>query len=89
MGATARWSVEFTTRARKDFRQLDRQTRSRVLDAMKLLSDDPRTASGVKRLQGREGYRLRVGDIRVIYEIVGDRFVVLVLRVAHRRDVYR
>ncbi len=42
-----------------------------------------------KKLQGREGYRLRVGDWRVIYEIQNDQLVILVLKVAPRGEVYR
>lgn len=42
-----------------------------------------------KKLQGREGYRLRVGDWRVIYEIQNDQLVILVLRIAQRAEVYR
>lgn len=42
-----------------------------------------------KKLQGREGYRLRVGDWRVIYEIQNDVLVILVLKVAPRGEVYR
>ncbi|MEO7838661.1 MAG: type II toxin-antitoxin system RelE/ParE family toxin [Anaerolineales bacterium] len=42
-----------------------------------------------KKLQGRDGYRLRVGDWQVIYEIQNDQLVILVLRVAPRGEVYR
>ena len=42
-----------------------------------------------KKLQGRDGYRLRVGDWRVIYEIQNDELVILVLKVAPRGEVYR
>ncbi len=42
-----------------------------------------------KKLQGREGYRLRIGDWRVIYEIQNDRLVILVLKIAPRGEVYR
>jgi mRNA interferase RelE/StbE len=45
---------------------------------------------GVKRLVGRPNdHRLRVGDHRVVYEIQDDRLVVLVVAVAHRREVYQ
>ena len=45
--------------------------------------------ANAKKLQGRDGYRLRVGDWRVIYEIQNDELVILVLRVAPRGEVYR
>ena len=84
-----KWTVQIEGKARKEFRRLDAQTRARILDALDTLSLDPMNAAGVKRLQGREGYRLRVGDYRVIYELDGGALVVLVLRVAHRREAYR
>ncbi len=45
--------------------------------------------TNAKKLQGRDGYRLRVGDWRVIYEIQNDQLVILVLKVASRGEVYR
>ncbi|PKO41995.1 MAG: addiction module toxin RelE [Betaproteobacteria bacterium HGW-Betaproteobacteria-3] len=53
------------------------------------LASDPFGASNVKKLTGREGYRLRVGDWRVIYEVHGDRLVILVLAVAPRGGAYK
>ena len=52
------------------------------------LGEDPRPPQAVK-LTGQNAYRIRVGDIRVIYEIHDRVLLVVVLRVAHRRDVYR
>jgi len=52
------------------------------------LRDNPRPG-GCKKLQGRDGWRIRVGDYRVIYHVQDDALVVLVLTVGHRRDVYR
>ena len=59
-----------------------------VKGAMKALGETPRP-SGCKKLTGREGWRIRVGDYRVVYEIDDDRKVVTVLHAGHRRDVYR
>jgi len=83
------WAIQIEGKARKEFRRLDAQMRARILDALDALASDPVSAPGVKALKGRDAYRLRVGDYRVIYEIDGDELVVLVLRVAHRREVYR
>jgi len=63
--------------------------RRRVLDAMKELRSNPRPA-GVVKLAGDDNlWRIRVGNYRVVYEVHDDRLIVLVLRVAHRKDVYR
>lgn len=48
---------------------------------------DPRS-HGYLKLKGRGGYRVRVGDYRIIYEIKDDQLIVLVITIAHRKDVY-
>ena len=60
----------------------------RVRDAILELSENPRPV-GCLKLKGREGWRLRVGDYRVIYEIDDETGTVTVLHIGHRRDVYR
>ncbi len=52
------------------------------------LADNPRP-SGCKKLQGRNGYRIRVGDFRIIYEIFDEVLVVEVIHFGHRKDVYQ
>ncbi|MGA2401072.1 MAG: type II toxin-antitoxin system RelE/ParE family toxin [Syntrophobacteraceae bacterium] len=56
--------------------------------AVRSLADDPRPA-GVRKLTGREAWRIRVGDYRIVYEIHDDALVLLVVAIGHRRDVYR
>ena len=75
--------------AEKSLDKLPRPTRRRIVDAMKELRNNPRPA-GVVKLAGDENlWRIRIGDYRVVYEIHDDRLIVLVLRMAHRKDVYR
>ncbi|MGC4933038.1 type II toxin-antitoxin system RelE family toxin [Gordonia sp. DT30] len=60
-----------------------------MLDAIDSLASDPRP-SGCIQLKGGGGeFRIRVGDYRIIYDIQDDELVVLVLRLGHRREVYR
>jgi mRNA interferase RelE/StbE len=54
---------------------------------MEALSDDPRP-SGCKKLKGRNAYRVRKGDYRIIYEILDSVLVIDVIAVGHRRDIY-
>ncbi|MEW5948302.1 MAG: type II toxin-antitoxin system RelE/ParE family toxin [Thermodesulfobacteriota bacterium] len=56
--------------------------------AIQGLSEDPRP-SGVKKLTGRNAWRIRVGNYRVIYEIQDNSLVVLVVSVGHRKEIYR
>jgi mRNA interferase RelE/StbE len=87
------WSVKIGPVAEKQIGKLDRADQERIVDYLydrlaKL--DDPRAMG--KALHGPrfgEYWRYRVGDFRVICRIEDDRMVVLVLRVGHRRDVYR
>lgn len=54
-----------------------------------MLADDPRP-TGVVKLAGDDNlWRIRIGNYRVVYEIYDDQLIVLVLRVAHRKDIYR
>ena len=60
------YAVRLSPRAEKNIRKLDAKARVRVLDALSDLASDPMNAAGVKALQGRDGYRLRAGDYRII-----------------------
>lgn len=60
----------------------------RILAKIGSLADDPRPADREK-LSGRERYRVRQGHYRIVYEIVDTRLIVTVVRIVHRRDVYR
>ncbi len=75
--------------ALKQLKALPKRDRQRIRDRINGLAENPRPPQ-VKVLKGREGYlRLRVGDYRVIYEVRDDQLLVLVVRVAHRREAYR
>jgi mRNA interferase RelE/StbE len=83
------YSITFRRSAEKSLAKLDGRSRARILRAVIALADDPRP-SGVKALTGEDDlWRIRVGDHRVVYEINDTELLVLVLRVAHRSDVYR
>ena len=86
---TARYVVQFTRAADKQLAKLDRQAQQRIVDAIDDLAGDPQNAVSVKAMKGRDGLRLRVGSYRIIYEINDGDLIVLVLRVGHRREVYR
>jgi mRNA interferase RelE/StbE len=68
---------------------LDRPVQARILRSLHRLAAAPRSAANIKALKGNARYRLRVGDWRVIYTLLDDVLVVLVVRIAHRREAYR
>ncbi len=83
------FAVEFLPSAVRQIESLPRSARRLVVEAIEALAGDPRPRQA-KRLSGiPEGvYRLRVGDYRVLYQVRDDRLVVLVVRVADRREAY-
>jgi mRNA interferase RelE/StbE len=85
---TAGWRVEITPPARRDLRRVDPPVRRRVLAALDHLVADPPTGDVIK-LQGREEWRLRVGDWRVLVRLDRDQFAIFVLRVLPRGRAYR
>lgn len=82
----ARYEVEFTAAASRQFRKLDKQPQARIKQAVDELKINPRHL-GVIKLTGRDAYRVRVGDYRVIFEIEDGRLLITVLRIGSRRDV--
>jgi len=84
-----RYSLEFTASALKEFQTLDRQIQRRVTEKVKALCEDP-FPSGVKELRGEvDHFRIRVGDYRIVYRMDGSRVVIVIVRIGHRREVYR
>lgn len=80
--------VSILRRAQRELAQITSGDRDRLVEAIRNLGDDPRPY-GCRKLTGREGWRIRVGDYRVIYEIDDSRRTVTILHVGNRRDVYR
>ncbi len=81
--------IEFARSATKDLRGIDRKWIPKIIAGIADLENNPRPG-GCKKLVGSEHtYRIRIGDYRVIYEILDEILVVLIVRIRHRRDVYR
>jgi mRNA interferase RelE/StbE len=84
----ASYDLVFKKSVAKDLRDLPKQDIKRIMRRIRSLADDPRPV-GCERLSSLERYRVRQGSYRIIYEIKDDRLVVLIVKVGHRRDVYR
>lgn len=82
------YAVSLLRRAQRELARVPSGDYERVRDAIAALADDPRPP-GCLQSTGREGWRMRVGNYRVIYEIDDTARVVTVLHVGNRRDVYR
>ena len=82
------YSVQIKGSAAKELARLPRDARERLIDAIDRLGEEPLAGNVLKG--GLRGLRrLRVGDYRIVYEVLDDELVVLVIRVAHRREAYR
>jgi mRNA interferase RelE/StbE len=85
----ASYKIEWKNSAYKELQKLPRPIITRVVAAVSELSNEP-FPHGVKKLAGSEfSYRIRVGDYRVVYEVFADRLIIEIVRVRHRKDVYR
>jgi len=84
------YTVEYSKDARKTLLTLPANTRGIIIAKIDELAINPFAANNnVKKLQGREGYRLRVGNWRVIYEIHGETIVLFVVALGARGGIYQ
>ena len=86
------WTIEFHPEAARELRKLDRSAAARILKTLETRIaplDDPRSLGAAHKGEHHGYWRWRVGDYRVIAQIEDQRIRILVIRVAHRRDVYR
>lgn len=82
------YRVAILRRAQKELGALPDPAYARVRDAIRALGEEPRPA-GCQKLTAREGWRIRIGNYRIVYDIDDAAQIVTVLHIGHRRDVYR
>ncbi|WP_310381765.1 type II toxin-antitoxin system RelE/ParE family toxin [Flavobacterium sp.] len=81
------YSIDFSKKAQKKLDRLSDDIANPILSAIGSLSDNPRP-QGYRKLKDRKGYRIRVGDYRVIYEIFDDILLIDVIDLGHRKEIY-
>jgi mRNA interferase RelE/StbE len=82
------YAIEILRSARKQLERIAAEHQERVLTALEALAQAPRP-DGCSKLTGREAWRIRIGDYRVVYEIDDEAKTVVIVVIAHRRDAYR
>lgn len=81
------YEIELKLSAAKELKSIQTQEKTRLINAIQSLSEEPRTA-GCKKLSGEEKYRIRIGNYRILYEISDKKLIVYVVKIGHRKDVY-
>ena len=83
-----KYRLEIKRSALKEIERLPKRELKSILEKIASLADDPRP-HGYEKLSGEEKYRIRCGDYRILYGIEDKILVVYIVKVGHRRDVYR
>ena len=83
----AKYRIEFKPSVWRDLDEIGKADRKRILKRIEKLAEDPRPAE-CKKLTGSERYRIRQGNYRILYSIEGDRLIIVIVKVGHRREIY-
>lgn len=83
------YQIEFVKQAAKQLRALPVQEQEWLQPKIDALATEPRPIGVIKLAEEEDLYRIRVGDYRIIYSIQDTQLLVLVVKIGHRRDVYR
>jgi len=82
------YSIFFRASVRKDLESLTKNDLRRIMERIGSLAEDPRPV-GCEKLSGQDKYRIRLGNYRIVYSLQDTELTVWVVKVGHRREVYR
>ena len=84
------YTIAYTKEAAKSLQRMPRNIAQLIREKLEMIAVDPYADHpNAKKLQGREGYLLRVGDCRVIYKIQNEQLIIVVLKIASRGEIYK
>ena len=81
-----KYDLKIQKNAQKSLSKISEPFQTKIINKIYALANDP--YYNAKKLTGREAYRIRIGNYRVIYEINNNELVVLVVSIGHRKDIY-
>jgi len=81
------YEIIFTDTSRKQLKKLEKEIQERIIKALERIRIRPEVH--VKKLVGDPGYRLRVGEYRIILDIFKDKLIILVIKIGHRKNIYK
>ena len=84
----AAYKVHFRESVEKDFSAIPKKDLKRILQRIKMLEENPRPSS-CEKLTGQERYRVRQGQYRIVYSIQDYELTIWIVKVVHRKDIYR
>ena len=83
-----KYTVLLTTKAQKQLDKLSDVVAKPLFEAIRRLAENPRPLGSIK-LKGRDGYRIRVGNFRIIYDIYDKELLIDIITLGHRKDIYK
>ena len=85
------FKVLFAKSAHKEFKSCPNKTQDKIIEALQMVSTNPFSdLLQIKKLKGAPSlYRIRIGDWRIVYEIRKDAQTIVVIKIGHRKDIYR
>lgn len=83
-----KYKILFRASVEKDLGKIPKKDLRKILERIRALSEEPRP-KGCEKLTGLERYRLRQGRYRIVYSIQDNEFTIWIVKVSHRKDVYR
>ncbi len=81
------YEIIFTDTSRKQFKKLEKDIQERTIKALERIRIRPE--AHIKKLVGDPGYRLRVGEYRIILDIEKEKLIILVIKIGHRKNIYK
>ena len=84
----AAYKIYFKKSVEKDFRVIPKKDLVKILERIEALAEDPRPP-GCEKLSGQQKYRLRQGRYRILYSLQDDELTIWVVKIGHRKDIYR
>lgn len=85
----ANYKIEISSTAEKSLKKIPKKDLAKIVESIQILAVNP-YPEGCRKLSGEEcAYRIRQGNYRIIYEVEGEKLIILVLKIGHRKDIYR
>jgi len=81
------YEIIFTDTSRKQFKKFEKDIQERIIKAIERIRIRPE--AHIKKLVGDPGYRLRVGEYRIILDIEKEKLIILVIKIGHRKNIYK